>query len=127
MSQGMGRPTLWSALKRGFCRNCPRCGRGRMFAGYLTAKENCPSCGLAFEPLRADDAPAYFTLSIVGHVVVSGYLTMETAWHPPVWLQATIWMPATLILTLALLPYIKGAVMGAIFASQAKRGPAVGS
>ncbi len=127
MNQGFGRPTLWNSLKRGFRRTCPRCGRGSMFAGYLTANETCSSCNLAFEPLRADDAPAYFTLSIVGHIVVSGYLIMETTWHPNVWLQAAVWLPATLILTLGLLPYIKGAVMGAIFASQAnKRGPVGG-
>ncbi|MET1027204.1 MAG: DUF983 domain-containing protein [Dongiaceae bacterium] len=119
---GFGRATLWNCLKRGFRRTCPRCGRGQMFAGYLTIKENCPRCGLAFEPLRADDAPAYFTLSIVGHVVVSGYLTSETLLHPPAWLQAAIWLPATLIMTLALLPYVKGAVMGAIFCSQTKHG-----
>ena len=95
-----------------------------MFAGYLTARESCESCDLAFEPLRADDAPAYFTISIVGHIVVSGYLATESTLHPPVWLQLAIWMPGTLGMTLALLPFLKGAVMGAIFSSQAKRGRA---
>lgn len=95
-----------------------------MFAGYLTAKESCAHCGLVFEPLRADDAPAYFTISIVGHVVVTGYLATESILHPPVWLQLAIWMPGTLGMTLGLLPFVKGAVMGAIFSSQAKRGRA---
>ncbi|HEX9448175.1 MAG TPA: DUF983 domain-containing protein [Dongiaceae bacterium] len=94
-----------------------------MFTGYLTIAECCGSCGLAFEPIRADDAPAYFTLSIVGHIVVSGLLLMEHLFHPPSWLQASIWLPATLFLCLGLLPFIKGAVMAAIFCSQTKRRP----
>lgn len=92
-----------------------------MFTGYLTIAPNCQHCSLAFEPIRADDAPAYFTISIVGHIVVTGLLLMESLFHPPSWLQAAIWLPATLLLSLALLPFIKGAVMAAIFCSQTKR------
>ena len=66
------RPAWTEALMRGFKRMCPRCGKGKMFAGYLTPRESCENCGLAFEPLRADDAPAYFTVFLVGHVVIAG-------------------------------------------------------
>jgi uncharacterized protein (DUF983 family) len=110
-------PTWATALKRGFRRTCPRCGEGKMFAGYLSIKDNCPVCNLAFDPIRADDAPAYFTIFIVGHIVVTGLFAMETYDHPPEWVQMAVWLPTTLLLTLGLLPYIKGAVMGAIFAS----------
>jgi uncharacterized protein (DUF983 family) len=106
---------------RGFRRTCPRCGEGRMFAGYLSIRESCPVCNLAFDPIRADDAPAYFTIFIVGHIVVTGLFAMETYEHPPYWVQMGVWLPVTLLMTLALLPYVKGAVMGAIYASQ--RGP----
>jgi uncharacterized protein (DUF983 family) len=92
-----------------------------MFSGYLTVPESCASCGLAFEPLRADDAPAYFTIFIVGHVIVIGLLLLEKLDHPALWLQTAIWIPLTLILTIGLLPFVKGAVMGAIYASNAGR------
>jgi len=92
-----------------------------IFTGYLTIAETCRHCGLAFEPIRADDAPAYFTLSIVGHIIVSGLLLTERLFHPPAWLQASIWLPATLVLCLTLLPFIKGGVMAAIYCSQRKR------
>ena len=94
-----------------------------MFTGYLAIAGNCRTCGLAYEHLRADDAPAYFTLSIVGHIVVSGLLLMERLIHPSAWLQAGFWLPATVILCLALLPFIKGGVMAAIYYSQRKRRP----
>jgi uncharacterized protein (DUF983 family) len=92
-----------------------------MFSGYLTVPETCPACGLAFEPLRADDAPAYCTVFIVGHVIVTGLLLLEKFDHPALWIQTAIWIPLTLVLTVGLLPFIKGAVMGAIYASHAGR------
>jgi uncharacterized protein (DUF983 family) len=109
------------SLTRGFRRRCPRCGEGKMFSGYLTVPESCPACGLAFEPLRADDAPAYFTIFIVGHVIVTGLLMLQKFEHPETWVQTVIWIPLTVVLTLGLLPFVKGAVMGAIYASHAGR------
>ena len=29
---------------------CPRCGKGRMFAGFLEIVPTCPECGRANEP-----------------------------------------------------------------------------
>jgi uncharacterized protein (DUF983 family) len=112
-------PSWLDCLRRGFCRRCPRCGEGRLFSGYLSVPESCGRCRLAFEPIRADDAPAYFTIFLVGHIVVPGLLMMEQWYAPPTWVQLSIWLPATLILTLGLLPYIKGAVMAAIWSSKA--------
>lgn len=111
-------PAKWTtALSRGWRRKCPRCGQAPMFKGYLSIGDQCGSCALPFEPLRADDAPAYFTIAIVGHVIVTGLLTLESYAHPPTWVQLAIWLPTTLVLTLSLLPYLKGAVMAAIYCS----------
>lgn len=113
--------TTWrTAMLRGWRRKCPRCGEGAMFRGYLSIAEQCSHCDLPFEPLRADDAPAYFTIAIVGHIVIPGLLALETYAHPPTWVQAAIWMPVTLLMTLALLPYLKGAVMAVIYSSNAE-------
>src|SRR3982750_2907955 len=112
-------PTWTEALTRGFKRQCPRCGVGKMFAGYLTPRESCANCGLAFEPLRADDAPAYFTVFLVGHIAIAGALFSEQLSHPALWIQMAVWIPATIAMMLGFLPVIKGAVMGAIYSSQA--------
>jgi uncharacterized protein (DUF983 family) len=42
----------------------------------------------------------------------------EQVASPPTWLELSIVLPATLLLTLALLPFVKGTVMGAIWASK---------
>jgi uncharacterized protein (DUF983 family) len=109
---------FWTALKRGLVRHCPRCGQGSLFSGYLKMREHCPYCQLALEPYRSDDVPAYFTILIVGHIVVPGLLALEKIAHPAEWVQLAIWLPVTLFGTLALLPFIKGAVIGAIWRSK---------
>ncbi|MEA2779781.1 MAG: hypothetical protein QOK29_1325, partial [Rhodospirillaceae bacterium] len=60
----------------------------------------------------------YFTIAIVGHIVVPAVLAVEQIAAPPTWLQLAIWLPVTLALTLGLLPYIKGAAMGVIWNSK---------
>jgi len=111
-------PTWTEALLRGFKRQCPRCGKAKMFAGYLTPRESCANCGLAFEPLRADDAPAYFTVFLVGHIAIAGVLLTEQLWHPAMWIQS-LWAPVAAAMMFGFLPLIKGAVMGVIYASRA--------
>ena len=113
-----GRVPFMTAFGRGFRRRCPRCGRGRLVAGYLAMRERCESCGLDFEPYRADDAPAYFTILIVGHFIVAGVLITEQLFHPESWMQMAIWLPMTLVATLLLLPFVKGAVIATIWNSR---------
>jgi len=62
----------------------------------------------------------YFTILIVGHIVVPLILLVEQHLAPPVSAQLAIWLPVTALLTLALLPYVKGAVMAAIWSLKAK-------
>ena len=61
---------------------------------------------------RADDAPPYFTIVIVGHIVVPLLMTVELTYAPPLWLHLLLWLPLTAILSLALLPCVKGAIVG---------------
>ncbi|MDX2203077.1 MAG: DUF983 domain-containing protein [Hyphomicrobiaceae bacterium] len=101
-----------SALWRGARCRCPACGKGRLFNGFLSVNPACPACGEALHHQRADDAPAYFTIFIVGHVAVGGVLWAERAYMPPAWLQAGVWLTVALVLSLWLLPRIKGMLIG---------------
>lgn len=103
-----GPRSLQQALLRGAMLKCPACGVGGLFHRYLKVVDQCPHCGESLHHHRADDAPAYFTIVIVGHVVVSLVLAVEIAYRPPLWLHAALWMPLTLALALALLAPIKG-------------------
>jgi uncharacterized protein (DUF983 family) len=105
-------PKTFTALRRGFVGRCPCCGQGKLYRAYLKVVDECAVCGHPLGSYRADDGPAYFTILIVGHLVVAPLLFFPVIWKSP----AEIIVPMTLIplaiLTLALLPRVKGAVVG---------------
>jgi uncharacterized protein (DUF983 family) len=49
---------------------------------------------------------------IVGHIIVPLALWIETDYAPPVALQLAIYLPLTVVASLALLQPVKGAVVG---------------
>ena len=64
------RPVLQSML-RGAKHKCPACGVGALYWRFLKVSDTCPHCGEELHHHRADDAPPYFTVVIVGHIVVA--------------------------------------------------------
>lgn len=116
------RPAPWfPALRRGLRGNCPSCGKGTLFPRYVKLTAHCPACGTHLAPHRADDAPAYFTIFIVGHIIVPLMLLLERAYAPPTWLHMSLWAPLTLALTLLILPRVKGALVGLQWALDVRR------
>ena len=103
---------VWTSIKRGLRGRCPRCGEGKLFCAFLKVGNKCSVCDLDFTPHRADDLPAYLVIVIVGHIVVPTALWIETDYSPPVWLQLAIYLPFTLVASLAFLQPVKGAVVG---------------
>jgi len=104
--------SVWKSMSRGFMLRCPSCGEGSVFRKFLKVADNCSVCGEEFHHHRADDAPPYFTIFMVGHIIVPMMLWVEMAYRPDLWIHAAIWMPLTLVLSLAILPVVKGAVVG---------------
>jgi uncharacterized protein (DUF983 family) len=104
---------MGAALWRGFIGRCPNCGKGRMFRAYLKVVDSCPVCREDLSHQRADDAPPYVTMLIVGHVVVAGVLAADELWpNSPLWLSFIVWIWVTFVLSLLLLPRVKGALVG---------------
>jgi|FLOH01.1.fsa_nt_gi uncharacterized protein (DUF983 family) len=104
--------TMMSSIIRGLKRTCPHCGQGHIFKGYLKLSDHCSNCHAPTGEIRADDLPPYLTILLVGHLVVPSLLFVEVVYHPELWVQMTIWPALTLILTLSILPFIKGAAIG---------------
>lgn len=102
---------VWLSMKRGWAQKCPCCGKGAMFKSYLKVNDECPSCKEELHHQRADDAPPYFTMTIVLHFIVLGILWVEQAFSPAIWLQLAVWLPLTALASLWTLPRVKGALV----------------
>ena len=100
------------AMRRGAAHKCPACGKGTLYKRYLKVVDACPACGEEMHHHRADDAPPYFTIIILAHVIVAGVMLVEDYFHPQYWIHIAIWFPLTIALALWLLPRIKGALIG---------------
>jgi uncharacterized protein (DUF983 family) len=95
-------PTVAESAMRGLACKCPRCGRGKLYAGFLNLRPNCEACGLDYTFIDTGDGPAIFIIMIAGAIVVGCALIVEVKYQPPYWLHAVLWLP--LILATTLLP-----------------------
>jgi uncharacterized protein (DUF983 family) len=107
---------LFRSLARGFRGACPQCGKGALFRGYLKPAPVCLACMEDLTHQRADDAPPYFTMLIVGHLLVPLMLAAQFATDFPAAVHLAIWLPLTAVLTLALLRPVKGTLIAAQWA-----------
>lgn len=107
-----GERQVKQSLWRGLRGRCPACGQGAIFYRYLKVNDKCPVCGEELFHQRADDAPPYMTIFVVGHIIGASMLMVEEKWpDAPVWLHLAIWPALTIILSLTLLPMMKGALI----------------
>ncbi|MEZ5782195.1 MAG: DUF983 domain-containing protein [Rhizobiaceae bacterium] len=109
-------------IRAGLRGRCPRCGEGRLFAGFLTVAERCGVCGLDYDFADAGDGPAIFVMLIMGFVVVGLALWFELTFQPPLWVHFIIWLPVASILCLVPLRLAKGVLITLQFANQAAEG-----
>lgn len=110
-TQGRDWPPL-SPLVTGLACRCPRCGRGRLFAGYLRVVERCEVCGLGLQAHDSGDGPAVFMIFILGFIVVPLALWVEARFEPPLWMHAILWTATVLGGTLGLLRPMKALMVG---------------
>ena len=100
--------SLFQSAMRGLACRCPRCGRGKLFAGFLTLRPACESCGLDYAFIDTGDGPAVFIIMLAGAVVVGCALVVEVKYQPPFWVHAVLWLPLIVIVTLGPLRPMKG-------------------
>jgi uncharacterized protein (DUF983 family) len=90
---------------------CPRCGNASLFSGYLKVAPRCASCQLDYAMFDAGDGPAVFVILIVGAIVAGSALVVEVKYQPPYWLHAILWIPLILILSFAMLRFVKSLLL----------------
>jgi len=87
---------------------CPRCGQGRLFAGFLKLQPRCERCGLDYGFADSGDGPAVFIMFLAGAIVVGAALVTEILFQPPYWVHAALWLPLIVLVTLGPLRPMKG-------------------
>jgi uncharacterized protein (DUF983 family) len=91
-------------IGRGLRCRCPRCGEGRLFAGFMAMR------------------PAVFIILFAGFIVVFAALITEVLYQPPFWLHAALWGPLILLVTLAPLRPMKGLLIALQYHHKAQEG-----
>ena len=114
-----------SPLKTGLSGSCPRCGRGKLFDGYLTVAPGCKSCGLSYAFADGGDGAAWFVMLFVCVVGVGSILGIEVAYAPPFWVHALIAVPLLIILPMLLLRPVKGVLLCQQWKTGAREGQQV--
>ena len=97
-----------SPLKTGLAGKCPRCGKGKLFDGYLTVAKSCSNCGLSFSFADAGDGAAWFVMLFACVFGVGSILGVEVAYSPPYWVHALIAIPTLIVIPMLLLRPVKG-------------------
>ena len=103
------------------CR-CPRCGEGRLYAGFLGVAERCDVCGLDLAFANSGDGPAIFIIFLVSPLVIILAVIVEALFHPAPFVHLFLWIPTTIILCLALLRPFKATMIALQYRHDAKEG-----
>jgi uncharacterized protein (DUF983 family) len=111
-----------SPLKTGLSGKCPRCGRGKLFNGYLAVADRCGSCGLSYNFADGGDGAAWFVMLIVGFLGVGSILGIEVAYSPPFWVHLLLAIPMLILLPMALLRPVKGILLAQQWKTGAREG-----
>jgi uncharacterized protein (DUF983 family) len=114
--------TLAQTVLRGIACKCPRCGTGKLFAGFLALRPSCEKCGLDYAFIDVGDGAAVFIIMIAGGIVVAAALIVEIKYQPPFWLHAILWLPLILVTTLLPLRSMKSLLIALQFHHKASPG-----
>ncbi len=83
-----------------------------MMQGYLKVRDTCPVCSEDLHHHRADDGPAWATIMVGGHIMAPLMLVTYEVWRPEGWVMALGFSIVFVLLSLYLLPRLKGMFVG---------------
>lgn len=122
MSENRPHQALTDPTRAGLLGRCPRCGEGKLFAGFLTVAPRCSNCDLDYAFIDSGDGPAVFVILIIGFVVCGLALWVEVSFNPPLWVHLVLWLPLILALALPLLRALKGLMFALQYKHRAAEG-----
>lgn len=100
---------------------CPRCGKGRMFAGFLSLATRCEVCDLDLAFADPGDGPAFFASFIGSTLLLLAGVSVQVAFEPAVWVYVVLLLVGT-ILIIGLIRPIKGLLVALQYSNKAEQG-----
>ncbi|KEO90820.1 hypothetical protein EH31_07215 [Erythrobacter longus] len=74
---------------------CPKCSEPTLFEAPARVAIECSGCGLAFGKYeRGGRVSGLFTV-VIAIILIMIAVAIESAFRPPLWLQAAFWAPVT--------------------------------
>lgn len=113
---------LMGTFVAGLMGKCPRCGKGRLFTGFLALEPRCGSCGLDYSFADSGDGPAIFVMLIAGFIVAGAAWWAEVRYEPPYWVYLVVFLPLTAFVCLGLLRPAKGLLIALQYYNKAEEG-----
>lgn len=111
-----------SPFAAGLYGRCPRCGKGRLFVGFIGLAPRCSACGLDYSFADSGDGPAVFIALIGGFIVLGAALWTEIVYEPPIWVHMVLFLPLTIVVCLGLLRPFKGVLIALQYRNKAAEG-----
>jgi len=106
---------LRRSVFRGVAGQCPACGKSPLFWRYLKVNGRCEACDTDLSRYPADDGPAYLTILVIGHLVVAPMLLFPIIWRANPAYSLPIILTTLALITLMVLPRIKGGWIGMMY------------
>lgn len=106
---------LGLAIARGLIGRCPACGKGAIIIGFIRPAPNCTLCGEDLSPYQTADFAPYIVTFLVGLIYTPLVLVLALNERGSDWIIAAI-LAAAIVTALALLPRVKGASLGLLWA-----------
>lgn len=95
-------------LQTGIRCRCPRCGKGKLFNGFLTLRPGCDVCGLSYSFADPADGPAFFVICFACIPAVLFAVMLEVKLEPPVWVHLLTSIPFMFLTCIPPLRPLKG-------------------
>ncbi|MGE0735332.1 MAG: DUF983 domain-containing protein [Alphaproteobacteria bacterium] len=113
MNKFTGPSPSWFAA--GLLCRCPRCGRGKLFGGFLKVAPRCTVCDLDLAGQDSGDGPAVFIILILGFFSVGLGIWVEVRFEPALWVTLAVVMTFTVVVGLLMLRPFKATLIALQF------------
>jgi uncharacterized protein (DUF983 family) len=99
---------------------CPRCGKGKLFDGFLKLAKGCDVCGLDYSFADPADGPAFFAMMGMAVPATAFAIWLDLTYNPPLWVHAVTSLPIMLLLCVPPLRFLKGALVASQYVNKAE-------